>query len=271
MRLKSKSITLVALIVLTATPRVFDQLADLKNSVEARFRTELLNVFWGFTTPETKRDNAARQYSELLARAQEASTSRYNSSDEIRMARVQGRSSLWRRVPPASDLGHRQPADEPSPENLTASVAAVHGEKFLEMNDAASLDKRADIALIARNFRDYPAFDETSAPVVVEDAVAQYEWKQENETPALPDARPAAFPKKAFPNGQRFTQKFVRTNFQVQLPENLDGLLNNIITNSDALIKARDIPVPAKPKCRVRVLRLAPDAPRPPDKPAIVS
>jgi hypothetical protein len=273
MRLKAKAITLVALIVLTATPRVFDRVAALKNRASERFRAELLNVFWNLTTPETENVDAARRYSELLARAEESGTQRCDGSDEqMRTARAAGATNrLTRSQAPADELEHPpQPFafDGPTP----ADVAMARSDKPLEPLDGASLSGREDIVLVARNFKDYPAFDEFAVPVVVDDAIARFELSQTDETVPLPEARPAAPPQRAFPNARRFTQKFVHTSFQVQLPENLDGMLSNVITNTDALIKARDAATAPKPKCRVRVLRLAPEAPPPPlEKPALIS
>jgi hypothetical protein len=274
MRLKSKAVALVALMVLTATPRVFDQMAELKNRAAAKFRTELLNVFWSFTTPEAHSADAARQYSELLARAQEAAP-RCDSSDEIRTPRVaRAMSGPALSQAPANDLGHRQPFafDEPTTaEHLSADVATARSEQPLAAERDASLNGREDVALVARNFRDYPVFDEFAAPVAIDDAVAQFELSRTDETSALPQIKPATYTQRAFPGTKRFMQKFVDTNVQFQLPENLGGLLNSVITNTDALIKGRDALAPPKPKCRVRVLRLAPEAPRPLEKPAMIS
>lgn len=275
MRLKSKATALVALMVLTATPRVFDRMTDLKNRAADRFRTEVLNVFWNLTTPDAHSADAAKQYSELLARAQQSNTPLCDGPDEIASARIMRATNGTARTPaPALDLEHRQPFafDEPTPEHPAADVAIARSEKPFEPDDAASLKERGDLMLVARNFRDYPVFDEFSAPVALDDSVAQFELNQRDETAALPEARPAAYPGRAFQNTKRFAQKFVYTNFQVQLPEKLDGMLNNIITNTDALNKVRDINTTTpKPRCRVRVLRLAPEAPRPPEKPAIIS
>jgi hypothetical protein len=276
MRLKSKATALVALLVLTATPRVFDRMADLKNRAADRFRNEVLNVFWNLTTPDAHSADAAKQYSELLARAQQQNnTPLCDGPDEIASARITRATNSAARTPaPALDLEHRQPFDfdESSTEHPAAGVAIARSEKTFEPDDAASLEEREDLTLVARNFRDYPVFDEFSAPVALDDSVAQFEFNQRDETAALPEARPTAYPARAFPNTKRFAQKFVYTNFQVQLPEKLDGMLNNIITNTDALNKLRDInTTPPKPRCRVRVLRLVPEAPRPLEKPAIIS
>jgi hypothetical protein len=276
MRLKSKATALVALMVLTATPSVFDRMADLKDRAAERFRTEVLNVFWNLTTPETTSADAARQYSELLARAQQqqADTPRCEGTDEIASARItRATNSATRNQAPALDLEHRQPFafDEPTNGHPAADAALARSQQPFGPDDAI-LKEREDVTLVARNFKDYPVFDEFSMPVEIDDAVAQFEFNQTEETAALPEARPAAYPAKPFPNAKRFTQRVVYTNFQVQLPEKLDGVLNNIITNTDALIKARDAAaLPPKPKCRVRVLRLAPEAPRPLEKPAIIS
>jgi hypothetical protein len=127
------------------------------------------------------------------------------------------------------------------------------------------------MVLLARNFSDYPLFDEAYGPIAIDDAVAQLEWRREADAPAPRDAAPASFPKRAMPRAERFTYKLVRTNLQIRVPENLDTTLENVIINSDALIKARDHFAPAKPKCRVRVVPTPPDAPRPLEKPALIS
>jgi hypothetical protein len=278
MRLNSKSIVLVALIVLTATPRVFDQLAGLKNSVEERFKNELIGLFRSFTTPETERTDARQQYSELLARAQQAQAPSCDSSNELRTAHasralVNGVAGF---MPRASALGHREDAatQDTSFDLLIADAAADKSENASALNGAASTEKQEDVLVVARNFSDYPLFDEAYGPVAIDDAaaVAQLEWRREDEeAPAMPDVEPAAFPKKALPRAERFTRKFVWTNIQNRLPENLDMKLDTIILNTDALIRTRDHFAPAKPKCRVRVVPAAPEAPRPVEKPAIIS
>lgn len=277
MRLKLKSITLVALIVLTATPRVFDQLADLKDMAAARFRNELLGVFRSFTTPETGRDDARRQYSELLARAQ-APAPLCDAADKSRTTTRAATNSLARwKMTSASELGHPQTfvAADFSPEHSPANVAVTaRSEGLSENGEAAFRGKREDVVLVARNFMDYPLFDEFAGPVSFDDAVAQFEWRQEGndegEAATLPATQAASSPKTPFPGAQRLTRKFVRTNVRIRLPENLDVTVDHLITNSDALIKMRENPAPAKPKCRVPP-HPGMDAPRPPEKPAIIS
>ncbi|MBD0326448.1 MAG: hypothetical protein ICV68_08450, partial [Pyrinomonadaceae bacterium] len=259
------------LILLTATPRVFDQLAYLKNSAEERFRTELLGIFRSFTTPETERSDARQQYSELLARAQ-ANASCDNSSEPMtaRAARAM-RHGVERSTAQAPALGHREASDmeDASADYLIAAASALQSEQPSAIDEAAPSDKQDDVLLVARNFSDYPLFDEHYGPIAIDDAViAQLEWKRDDEeTPALPDE--AASPKKPLRRGARFTRKFVWTNFQTRLPENMK--LDNIIINTDALIKTRDHFSPAKPKCPVRVAPAAPEAPSTVVKPAIIS
>lgn len=275
MRLKSKYITLVALIVLTATPRAFDQLADWKNFAQERFRAELLNIFWKFTPPESRR-GIARENSELLARMQ-ANATTCDGVDEIKAARVRGTAnSVARSTAPAIDLGHPQlpVSDQSSPEHFIADAAysADESEELPDAReDATALDKQEKVALIARQFEDYPVFDEFAAPVRVEDAVAQFEWSQEGEASATPVAKPVATVKSGLPVAQRFAWKFVQSHLQNRLPKNIDLKLNEIIVNTETLIKAQEALPASKPKCRVRVLRLAPDAPRTLAKPAVIS
>jgi hypothetical protein len=277
MRLNSKSIALVALIVLTATPRVFDQLSGLKNSVEERFRTELIGLFRSFTTPETERTDARQQYSELLARAQQQTqTPSCDSSNEPRTTGAsRAMTNGFAGFPPrANALGHREDslAQDTSFDLLIAAAATGKNENASALDEAASTEKQEDVLVVARNFSDYPLFDEAYGPVAIDAAVAQLEWRREDEeAPALPDVEPAAFPKKALPRTERFTRKFVWTNIQNRLPENLEMKLDTIILNTDALIKTRDHLAPAKPKSRVRVVPAAPEAPRPVEKPAIIS
>ncbi|HEX8494610.1 MAG TPA: hypothetical protein VF658_17320 [Pyrinomonadaceae bacterium] len=273
MRLKSKYVTLVALVLLTATPRAFDQLANLKHAAQERFRAELLNIFWTFTTPESRRVDA-RQYSELLARMQ-ASATDCNSTNEIKATRGNRTFSFARATPKAADLGHRQPLDvaEPSEDNFVADISteAEQNWEFTEADDAAAADGQKAI-LIARNFTDYPIFDETYGPVRVDDQIAQLQWRREAEPSALPRAKPAAFPKRELPDTQRFARKFVETNIQIRLSENFDAVLNKTIINSNTLIKIHAAPAPAKPKCRVTPAPVAPEeAPRPLEKPAVIS
>ncbi len=269
MRLKSRYITLVALIILTATPRAFDQLADLKNLAQERFRVELLNIFWNFTTPDARRDDA-RRYSELLARAEAASAPACDDSIVIKAARAnKNMSGLARSTTPAANLEHRRfiAVDEPSPDNLIADAGAppdpnVEAFEAAESSQAAT---QGEVVLIARNFQDYPLFDETAGPARVEDAVARFKLSTDDEPPAPP--------KRDLGEAKRFAHKFVQTSFQIRLPENLDKMLNETMLNSDALIKAQQALAPAKAKCRIRVLqpRVAPEAPRPLEKPPTIS
>lgn len=275
MRLKSKYITLVMLVMLTATPRAFDQLADLTNFAQEKFRTELLNIFWRFTPPESRR-GSARENSELLARMQ-ANASACDGVDEIKAARMRGTANgVARSTATGIDLGHPQlPAfDESSPEHFIADASSQidESEKLPDTREGAiALDKQEKVTLIARQFADYPVFDEFAAPVRVEDAVAQFEWSREGEAAATPVVKPAATAKNGLPAAQRLAWKFVQSHIQTRLPKNLDLKLNEIMVNTETLIKAQDALPASKPKCRVRVLRLAPEAPRPPDKPAIIS
>lgn len=287
MRLKSKYATLAALIILTATPRALDQLTDLKNYAQERFRAELLHVFWGFTTPESER-GGARSNAEFLARTQAAAPA-YNSSNEINAARVAAAPALRERTTtqPSISLGHRQLAtatdEKEAPLHLIANallepVARV--EELRAARESARVTEREESVLVARNFKDYPLFDETAAPVHIDAAVAQLEWKQKGDAaaalPRIVKASSASMKElpKTWPHAERFVQRFVSTNFQIQLPENPDKTLTNIVINSDALIKAHDAAAPAKPKCRDSVAppRVAPqEAPRPLDKPVIIS
>lgn len=276
MRLNSKSIALVALIVLTATPRVFDQLAHLKTAVEERFRTELLTLFRGFTTPETERSDARQQYSELLARVQ-ANASACDDTKKLLPARAAAAMARYgaRSIPQANALGHSEAAlaEDASPDGLIAEAANRQSQQPSASVEAAASDEQQDVPLVARNFSDYPLFDEHYGPVAIDAAVAQFEWKRDDEdAPALQDeVEAAAFAKKTQPRAARFSRKFVWTNIQNRLPENLEMKLDNIIINTDALIKAREPLTPAKPKCRVRVVTEAPEAPRPVEKPALIS
>lgn len=276
MRLKSKYVTLVALIMLTATPRAFDQLADLKDFAQERFRVELRNIFWSFTTPDARRTDA-KQYSELLARMQQSAPA-CNGTDEIRAARAhRPTGGFARATPTAADLRHRQPftVDESSAaENSIADVATEFDwdEESPATDETAAPASKQETALVARNFSDYPLFDEAYGPVQIDDAVAQLEWSREAETPALWRAKPGTPPKRESPDAQRFTQRFVQTNFQIRLPEKLDAVLSNTTINSDTFIRIYTVPVPAKPKCRFPVAPVAPAAaPRPSEKPALVS
>lgn len=282
MKLKSTYATLVALIVLTAMPHALDQLSDLKNFAQERFRTELLNIFWSFTTPETR--SAANRDSTLLARTQ-TGASRCNGSNEVkqaRAARVAG--GVARALPFASALGHRQPltADEPpAPENQIANTGTVvdGGEKILETGEHVSfgqqkalrLDNQKSVALISSNLKSAAHFDEAFLPQQLDDAVSQLVLTQEDETAQPPADKQASLQKRALPNVQRFAQKFVQSNFQLQLPENLEKTLSDRAINTDTFIKAFDALMPVKAKCRVRVIRVAPEAPRMPDKPVTIS
>jgi hypothetical protein len=288
MRLKSKYATLAALIILTATPRALDQLADLKNYAQERFRAELLHVFWGFTTPESER-GGARQNAEFLARTQAAPAC--NSSDEINAPRIARASARMGRATtttttPAINPRHRQPAtiDDAATGHLIAEAAlepAARDEEVGMTGESARDEEHGKGILVARNFKDYPLFDETSAPVRIDAAVAQLEWRREGDAAAAApprNVRTNLLLKKELPvrppRAERFVQTFVSTNFQIQLPENLDKTLSNIVINSDALIKAYDAAVaPAKTKCRSIVIP-APEpeeTPRPVDAPVTIS
>lgn len=276
MRLKSKYFTLVALIILTATPRAFEQLTDLRDFAQARFRAELRNIFWSFTTPESRRTDA-RQYSELLARMQQWAPA-CDSTNEIKAARVNRTTGGFAHtMREAAALKHRQPIapDEPSAENLVADARAIESglsEEFPKADESAEAGQR-EVVLVARNFSDYPLFDETYGPVHVDDAVAQLEWRQRAEPSELPRAQRVLLPKREVSAAaQRFTQKFVQTNFQIRLAEKLGTVLNNTTINSDTLIEIHTAPVPAKPKCSAPVKPAAPEAaPRPLEKPALIS
>lgn len=181
MRLKSKYATLAALILLTATPRALDQLTDLKNYAHERFRAELLHVFWGFTTPESER-GGARQNAEFLARTQAAAPA-CNDSTEINASRIARASVRARRATsPAVNLGHRQLAvvDE------AALEIAASSEELQLTGESARPNERDENVLVARNFKDYPLFDETFALVRVDSAVAQLELDGEDEAAPLP-------------------------------------------------------------------------------------
>lgn len=284
MRLKSKYITLVALIALTATPRALEQLSELKTRAQERFRTELLNVFWNFTTPET-RPADARYNSELLARMQAAEATRCNGSTESRTTtrNAVARSSAWRATPPASDLGHRQPlitSDMPVGDFIAAAIALpeMDGESLepVEHTSAgngmsAKRDRHEAFVFVARNQKRAASFDDATAPPQLDNAVAQYEWSRVDETAPVLAAQPASLLKRGLPNPARLVQKFVQTNFQIRLPENLERQLNESI-NNETFIKPQDALTPAKAKCRVRVLRLTPEiAPRTLEKPALIS
>jgi hypothetical protein len=284
MRLKSKSVTLVALLVMTAMPRALDQLSDLGNLAQERFRTELLNIFWSLTAPETH-PARTKQYSELLARAASPAP-RCNGSSENRTARpARTFSRSTAATQPAAALEYLQswgtdetPTDGRVAEALAAPVwreeTSVAGEHATAAHQKSALpDKQETVVLVAENQKEHALFDEAALPVQVEDAIAQLEFNRD-ETAATPRAR--AVPKRES-SRERFGQNFAPANFQIRLPENLgpllnDKFINNSFINSSTLIKVRDTLSPAKPKCRVRVLRLAPETPRPPeDKPAIIS
>jgi hypothetical protein len=282
MRLKSKHVMLVALIVVTATPRAFDQLADLKNFAQERFRAELLSIFWSFTPPDTRRGE--RPNLELLARLQNGPQSSCDSSARTRTntnARAMRAASGLARASaaPALDLGHRPPlaADEPQAENLVASLTDPV-EQTRKAAESAPLDKQENVVLIARNFKDYPLLDETAAPVAIDDAVAQFAWVQEdeaaqlqeNETAELPKAQPAAPPQKEMPGVRRFALKPVPVSFQFRMLQNLDEKVINVGNSSQTFIQTPGGLVPAKVKCPVHV-RVAPSVPRVAEKPALIS
>lgn len=268
MSLKSRYITLFALIILTATPRAFDQLTDLKNFAHERFRAELLNIFWSFTTPESRRGDA-RRYSELLARAEAASAPGCDDALEIKAARAHKNIkgiARWKTTTPNPEHQEFFAVDETSREWLLTDADAGLDESVepFEPKDSSAVVKGADVLLVARNFQDYPLFDETSGAVRIEDAVAQFKLSREDELPVLSKREPV--------DAQRSAQRFVQTSFQIRLPENLDKILDEKLINSDALIKVEQILAPPKAKCRVRApLPVAPEAPRPLEKPPMIS
>jgi hypothetical protein len=287
MRLKSKYATLAALIILTATPRALDQLTDLKNYAQERFRIELLNVFWGFTTPESER-GGARQNAEFLARTQ-AGAPACNSSDDINAARIARASGRAVRATPQAALDsvhHQLTAVEQTVAGhsvaghsiaAAALAPAARAEAFHLSSRSARDEEQNESLVAARNFKDYPLFDETSVPVRIDAAVAQLAWSLEAEAPAPPrsvtmnSSLNKELPR-GFPRAEAFVQKFVQANFQIQLPGNLDRKLNDIVINREALIKAREAAAPAKTKCRVIVAPPEPEeAPRPLEKPVIIS
>jgi hypothetical protein len=276
MRLKSKYITLVALIILSATPRAFEQLTDLKDFAQERFRAELRNIFWSFTTPESRRTDA-RQYSELLARLQQCAPP-CDGANEIKAARGNRTTGGFARTTrEAAALEHRQPSavDERSAQNLVADATEIEpdmSEEFAKADESAGAAQQ-EVVLVARNFSDYPLFDETYGPVRVDDAIAQLELSQEAEPSAQPRTRLVILPKREVPAAaQRFAQKFVQPNFQIRLAEKLDAALNNTIINSDTFIKIHTATAPAKSKCNLPVAPAAPEAaPRPLEKPELIS
>lgn len=276
MKLKSKYVTLVALILVTATPRAFDQLADLKNFAQQRFRAELLNIFWNLTPPETRRGE--RPDLELLARAQ-TGTPACDASGRLRTVRAGraasglARTTTTTTATPALDMGHRPPADfdEPLPSNLLAFASTGQNEEPSGIAGNAPGDRQEEEEVILnRTFKDYPLFDETATPVTIDNAVAQVEWVEEDEAAALPEAQPAVRQLKDVPRARRFTRQTVPVNFQVRLPDNLNEKLIQVVTGSDALIKTLEGIAPARTKCRVRV-RVAPETPPVPEKPALIS
>jgi hypothetical protein len=279
MRLKSKYVMLVALIMLTATPRALDQLTGLKNLAQARFRAELLNIFWNFTTPESRRDSA-RQNAEFLARMQAAATICPEAEKAFRAsaARVVNRSA--RSIMNAPSLEPGQAFNyEWSSENHIAAMQTNPADEFLNTDKSASLarqvsaltDEQDEDLLVAGNVRGRAPFAEAAATPQIEDAIARLDLEQEAEVEARPVVSPRLPSRRELVGVQRLAQKFVQTSFQIRLPENFERLMADRTINSDALIKAHEAFAPAKTKCRVRVMRVAPEAPRLLERPAIIS
>ncbi|HEY0385858.1 MAG TPA: hypothetical protein VGC64_07585, partial [Pyrinomonadaceae bacterium] len=132
-------------------------------------------------------------------------------------------------------------------------------------------DAAAQVVLVAENQQGHVLFDEAALPVRVEDAIAELDLNQDETTTAASKARAIPTPKSEA-SRERSGQKFVQTNFQIWLPGNLSPLTSEKFVDSSTLIKVRDAFQQAKPKCRVRLIRLAPpDAPPLADKPATIS
>lgn len=290
MRLKSKYATLVALIMLTATPRALDQLTDLKNHAQERFRAELLNIFWSFTTPESRRESA-RQNAEFLARMQAAAPNCSEAAAAARTPAARAVSRFARSNSNALELELRQPAtyEWSATENHTAAAQGNQAMEFIRTDGPPAQGSEVSALSgqwvggqwqedlpVAGDVKDRAPFAEAATLPRLDGAIAQFDVEQEALTEALPAAaRPRPQPKREMAEAQRLAQRFVQTSFQIRLPENLERLLSDRGINSDTLIKVHDALAPAKTKCRVRVLRVAPEAPaeapRPLEKPAIIS
>lgn len=143
MRLKSKHVTLVALIVLTATPRALDQLTDLKNFAQERIRVELLSIFYGLTPRET-RSNDARQDSELMASLQPAPACNGRQQQPARTRTVRTVSRLVRSTPRTYSFEPLPPAvvDEPVPD-VTEKLIADASLMIDKSEELRALDKLA--------------------------------------------------------------------------------------------------------------------------------
>ncbi|MDX6696261.1 MAG: hypothetical protein QOF02_3864 [Blastocatellia bacterium] len=290
MRLKSKYVVLVALITLTATPRALDQLTDLKNQAQDRFRAELLNIFWNFTTPESRRDSA-RQNAEFLARMQAAAPVCPLAEAAARERVVRGLNRSARSNTNAVALKPRQPSTfEWSSDNHIAAAQANQASDFIMMDEQAAPAKVSSLSgawlsnewrqvlPVAANLKGRAPFAEVAKTPRIDEAIARLDVEREALAEALPAPRPRMSSPRELTAARAFAQKFVQTNFQtqlsnnqIQLPENFEILLTDKALNSDTLIKIHEALSPAKTKCRVRVLRIAPEAPRPLEKPAIVS
>jgi hypothetical protein len=291
MRLKSKYVVLVALIMLTATPRALDQLTDLKNQAQERFRAELLNIFWNFTTPESRRDSA-RQNAEFLARMQAA-------APVCPLAEAAASERAVRRLNRAARLSMNAPALEPrqpltfawSSDNHIAAAQANQASDFImtdeeaaPANQVSSLsgewlsNKWQEVLPVAANLKGRAPFAEVATTPRIDEAIARFDVEREALAEPLPAPRPRMPSQRELTAARAFAQKFVQTNFQTrltetqtQLPETFELLLTDKASNSDVLIKAHEALSPLKTRCRVRVIRIAPEAPRPLEKPAIIS
>ncbi|HEY0408286.1 MAG TPA: hypothetical protein VGC89_21290, partial [Pyrinomonadaceae bacterium] len=182
----------------------------------------------------------------------------------------------------APALEPRQPAtDEWSSENHIATTQANQSSEFIRTDELASVGNQAsvmreqwqEVLPVSGNLKGRAPFAEAAALPRIDDALAQFDVEQTAEAEAVPAAatRTRLPLRQERASAPRLAQKFVQTNFQIHLSENLERLLSDRAINSDALIKAHEALSPAKTKCRVRIFRIAPETPRPLEKPAIVS
>lgn len=267
MRLKSKYATFVALILLTATPHVFNQLNKLKEFAEERFRAELLNVFWGFTAPETRRPSN-HQYPESLA-GSPAAVARCNRQDEAgarRSLKAAARPTTAPWSAQLMDSEHRQPSPAPSSaENLVASASAMTDEHLPVAGTDGDSEPRSrrDDSSVAHTFSMRALFTEPLPQARLEDAVARLEWVSDEEGRARPSANP--LPPSEWPGARpRLPQRLVRTSVQIHLPSGETIRPGALVIDSDRLTETLKALLPAK--CRVRVLPRAPESVQTPEQ-----